>query len=53
MITLTLKENGLRVKPESILKSEDLKAIIERAEDERDKALLYLLFEGAFRPTSS
>jgi integrase len=49
-ISLTLKEKDLRVKPESILKPEDLKAIIESAENERDKALLYVLFEGAFRP---
>ena len=34
----------MRVKPESILKPEDIRAIIEGAENERDKALLYVLF---------
>jgi len=49
-IPMRVDKKDLRVKPESILKPEDLKAIIESAENERDKALLYVLFEGAFRP---
>ncbi|MGB9960602.1 MAG: tyrosine-type recombinase/integrase [Candidatus Bathyarchaeales archaeon] len=43
-------EKDLRVKPESLLTIEDVKRMINAAENERDKALLSVLFEGALRP---
>ena len=39
-----------RVKPESLLTSDEIKAMIRVAENERDKALVSTLFEGALRP---
>ncbi|MEM3550319.1 MAG: tyrosine-type recombinase/integrase [Candidatus Bathyarchaeia archaeon] len=39
-----------RVKPESLLSLDDVRAMINVAENERDKALLSVLFEAALRP---
>jgi integrase len=39
-----------RVKPESLLTPEDVKRMINAAENERDKALISVLFEAALRP---
>ena len=39
-----------RVRPESLLTSEEIKAMVRAAENERDEALISTLFEGALRP---
>lgn len=43
-------ERDCRVTPESLLTAEDVKAMIREAENERDKALIFVLFEAALRP---
>ncbi|MGB9779068.1 MAG: tyrosine-type recombinase/integrase, partial [Candidatus Bathyarchaeales archaeon] len=43
-------EKDSRVKPESLLSLDDVKAMINAAENERDKALISVLFEAALRP---
>ncbi|MEM2762555.1 MAG: tyrosine-type recombinase/integrase, partial [Candidatus Bathyarchaeia archaeon] len=40
-----------RVKPEALLSIEDVKAMINAAENERDRALISVLFEAALRPS--
>jgi integrase/ribosomal protein L40E len=44
------EEKDSRVKPESLLTPEDVKRMINAAENERDKALISVLFEAALRP---
>ncbi|MGB9960347.1 MAG: tyrosine-type recombinase/integrase [Candidatus Bathyarchaeales archaeon] len=44
-------EKDSKVKPEMLLSIEDVKAIINAAENERDKALISVLFEAALRPS--
>jgi len=49
-ISLNVGKDDSRVKPENLLTPEDVKVIVARAENERDRALLQVFFEGAFRP---
>ncbi|MEM0358300.1 MAG: tyrosine-type recombinase/integrase [Candidatus Bathyarchaeia archaeon] len=49
-IPMKVDERDSRVKPEILLTSEDVKAMINAAENERDKALISVLFEAALRP---
>ncbi len=49
-ISLRVKETEFRVTPEGLLTSEDFVAIIKATHNRRDRALLYVLFEGALRP---
>jgi len=39
-----------RVTPEALLSREDFEAMVKAADNARDKALVYTLFEGALRP---
>ena len=48
--SINRSEKDSRVKPDSLLSPEDVKAMINAAENERDKALISVLFEGALRP---
>jgi integrase len=41
---------GTRVTPEALLKREDFEAMVKAADNARDRALVYTLFEGALRP---
>lgn len=43
-------EKASRVKPESLLMLEEVKAMMNAAENERDRALVSVLFEAALRP---
>jgi len=43
-------EKDSRVKPEMLLTLEEVKAIMNACENERDRALVSVLFEGALRP---
>jgi len=49
-IKLTKKDRDTRVTPEALLTAEDFEALVKAADNKRDKAMLYVLFEGAFRP---
>lgn len=49
-IKLNVRGNDNRVTPEALLTREDFEALIRAAENRRDKALLYVMFEGALRP---
>jgi integrase len=49
-IEVKADERDCRVTPESLLTAEDVKAMIREAENERDKALISVLFEAALRP---
>ncbi|MEM3356449.1 MAG: tyrosine-type recombinase/integrase [Candidatus Bathyarchaeia archaeon] len=49
-IKLTVKEKDERVTPERLLTQKEFEALIKAADNRRDKALLYVLFEGALRP---
>jgi len=44
------KNRDSRVKPESLLTVEEIKAMMAAAENERDRALVSVLFEAALRP---
>jgi len=49
-ISLRVKEKDSRVTPDSLLSKEEYEAIVKMAENPRDKALVYVLFEAALRP---
>ncbi|MCW4008938.1 MAG: site-specific integrase, partial [Candidatus Bathyarchaeota archaeon] len=49
-IKLTVKDKGSRVTPELLLTQKDFEALVQAADNPRDKAMLYTLFEGALRP---
>ena len=49
-IKLVVKENDTRVTPENLLTPKEFKAIVKVAENARDRALIYVLFEAALRP---
>jgi len=49
-ISLRVKEKDSKVTPDSLLSKEDFEAIVKAAENPRDKALVYVLFEDALRP---
>ena len=48
--SLTVREKDSRATPENLLTPEDFKAIVQATENERDEALVYVLFEAALRP---
>lgn len=50
-IKLTVKDKDSRVTPEALLTREDFEALVKAADNARDKAMLYTLFEGALRPS--
>ncbi|MEM3759872.1 MAG: tyrosine-type recombinase/integrase [Candidatus Bathyarchaeia archaeon] len=49
---IKLVKNGKdsRVAPECLLTHEEFEALVKAAENSRDKAMIYVLFEGALRP---
>ena len=49
-IEVKADEGDSRVTPESLLTAEEVKAMVREAENERDKALVSVLFEAALRP---
>ncbi|MEM3722752.1 MAG: tyrosine-type recombinase/integrase, partial [Candidatus Bathyarchaeia archaeon] len=49
-IRLKVKDDESRVTPEKLLTPEDFEALVKAADNRRDKAMLYVLFEGALRP---
>ena len=49
-IRLSKHDKDSRVTPEALLSREDFEAIVKAADNARDKALVYTLFEGALRP---
>jgi len=49
-ISLRVKEKDSRVTPDSLLSKEEFEAIVKAAENPRDRALIYVLFEAALRP---
>ena len=49
-ISLRVKEKDSRVTPDSLLSKEEFEAIVKAAENPRDRALVYVLFEAALRP---
>lgn len=49
-IPLNVSEKDSRVKPELLLTPDEVKAMIRAAENERDKALISILYEAALRP---
>jgi len=49
-IPMKVDERDNRVKPESLLTADDVKAMMMRAENKRDRALVSVLFEAALRP---
>ncbi|MCS7114108.1 MAG: tyrosine-type recombinase/integrase [Nitrososphaerota archaeon] len=49
-IKLNVRDTDNRVTPEALLTREDFEALIRAAENRRDKAMLYVMFEGALRP---
>lgn len=49
-ITLKVKEKEQRATPESLLTPNEFAAILKATENTRDRALIYVMFEGALRP---
>ncbi|MEM3703224.1 MAG: tyrosine-type recombinase/integrase [Candidatus Bathyarchaeia archaeon] len=49
-IELKVDEKDSRVRPEALLTVEDIKAMMMKAENERDRALISVLYEAALRP---
>jgi len=49
--SINRSEKDSKVKPEMLLSLEDVKAMINAAENERDRALISVLFEAALRPS--
>lgn len=47
---LTKNERDTRVTPKALLSTEDFEALVKATDNRRDRAMLYVLFEGAFRP---
>jgi site-specific recombinase XerD len=50
-ISLTVKEKDSRVTPENLLTPEEFTNIIKATTNKRDKAMIYVLFEAALRPS--
>ncbi|MEM4521066.1 MAG: tyrosine-type recombinase/integrase, partial [Candidatus Bathyarchaeia archaeon] len=50
-IPMRVDDRDSRVKPEALLMPDDVKAMINAAKNERDKALISVLFEAALRPS--
>ncbi|MEM3956551.1 MAG: tyrosine-type recombinase/integrase [Candidatus Bathyarchaeia archaeon] len=49
-IKLNVREGDSRVTPEALLEDKDVKAMVEAADNPRDRAMIHVLFEGALRP---
>lgn len=50
MFSVNRSEKDSRVRPDSLISLNDVKAMVNAAENERDKALISILFEAALRP---
>ncbi|MDR0493307.1 MAG: tyrosine-type recombinase/integrase, partial [Nitrososphaerota archaeon] len=50
-ISLTVKEKNPKVTPENLLTQEEITAILKAATNKRDRAIVYVLFEAALRPS--
>jgi integrase/recombinase XerD len=50
-INLVIKEKNPRVTPENLLTQEEIVAILKATTNKRDKAMIYVLFEAALRPS--
>jgi len=49
-LKLRRKDKDSRVTPEKLLTRQDFEAMVKAADNARDRALIYTLFEGALRP---
>jgi site-specific recombinase XerD/ribosomal protein L40E len=49
-IKVNERKKNSRTTPEALLSREDFEALVKAADNARDKALVYTLFEGALRP---
>ncbi|MEM2418339.1 MAG: hypothetical protein QW414_06265, partial [Candidatus Bathyarchaeia archaeon] len=49
-IKLNVKERDSRVTPEALIGEDEFRAMVEAADNPRDRAMLHVLFEGALRP---
>jgi len=49
-IKLTKRDKDSRVTPEALLTHEEFEALVRAADNPRDRAMVYTLFEGALRP---
>jgi len=50
-ISLTVKEKNPKVTPENLLTQEEITAILKAVTNKRDRAIIYVLFEAALRPS--
>ena len=50
-INIVIKEKNPRVTPESLLTREEIGAVLKVAANKRDRAMIYVLFEAALRPS--
>jgi integrase len=50
-ISLSIKETNPRVTPENLLTQDEITAILKAATNRRDRAMIYVLFEAALRPS--
>jgi len=49
-IKLSKKNRDSRVTPEALLTAQEFELLVKAADNSRDRAMLYMLFEGALRP---
>jgi len=49
-LKLKRSDKDSRVKPEALLTREDFEALVRAADNARDRAMIYTMFEGALRP---
>jgi len=49
-VRLNVSGRDVRVTPDKLLKADDFRALVKAADNRRDKAMLYVLFEAALRP---
>jgi site-specific recombinase XerD len=50
-INIAIKEKNPRVTPENLLTQEEIVAILKTTTNKRDRAMIYVLFEAALRPS--
>ncbi|MDR2719484.1 MAG: tyrosine-type recombinase/integrase [Nitrososphaerota archaeon] len=50
-INIAIKEKNPRVTPENLLTQEEIIAILKTTTNKRDRAMIYVLFEAALRPS--
>jgi len=50
-ISLTVKEKNPKVTPENLLTQEEITSILKATTNKRDRAIVYVLFEAALRPS--